>query len=340
VRAGWLGGLTIFAVSFGLAVLSYRFVEQPFRRKRPGQLRLRLALAGSLTGLIAFGGVAGEQTRGFTARFPEAVVRLDEDRGQWGDWRPCFGRTMADACLMGLTGVAPDAVLWGDSHALSWAPAVDAELKRAGRSALLVSTAGCAPFAGARNPINPRCDGRNAEVMDGLDANEGIRTVILTGYWSTYFRLGGPIGFPLDGRDATGLARGIEGASAALRATVERLLDGGRDVVLIGPVPAYPRSVPAAMAMEQTLGWPLLDRSLRKQQERHAPFFDALASVGEREALQVLDPLDWLCPDGECRVLEAEESLYRDGHHLNARGAQLLAPRIGAALDPRGGPPH
>jgi peptidoglycan/LPS O-acetylase OafA/YrhL len=341
VQPGWSGGLVVFAVSFGMAVLSYRFIEQPFRRRQPGQLRLRLALAGSLTGVLALGAVAGEHTRGFTGRFPEAVVRLDDDRGQRGDWRPCFGRGMADACLLGAREVPSDALLWGDSHALSWAPALDEELKKAGRSALLVSTAGCAPVAGARIPINPRCDARNAEVIAGLQAAEGIRTVILTGYWSTYFRVGGPIQFtPPASEGPAAPQRGIEAASAALRTTVERLLAEGREVVLIGPVPAYSRSVPAAMALERALGLTLLDRSVGKQQVRHAPFFEALAGMASNESLQVLNPLEWLCSEGECRVLDEDESLYRDAHHLNARGAQRLATHIGMALSGRAAAPH
>ncbi len=336
VPAGALGGWIVFALSFGLAVLSYRFVEQPFRRPQPATVRMRVAVAASLAGFAVAMAAAGEHTRGFAGRFSEDIVELDLARAQRGDWRACFGRPVDRSCIIGDTTVPPDVLVWGDSHALSWTPALDAEMKKSGRSAWLVAHPGCPPLADIRHHTNPRCDARNADVMRLLDGASGPRTVVMAGFWSTYFRGGGPIEFLPAGHDGPPVSRGIPGATAALQGTLERLLADGRAVVLIGPVPSYPRSVPAAIAMERALGRPLLDRSLESQEERHAPFAEALAQLGPRESLYVIHPFKWLCEDGECRVLDADESLYRDGHHLNARGAELLAPRLGLSLSGAG----
>ncbi|MEJ7929450.1 acyltransferase family protein [Ramlibacter sp. AN1015] len=331
--SGAAGGAIVFGMSFALAVLSYQFVERPFRAKQPQRLPVRLALALSLVGAVSLAAAAGEQTRGFSGRFAPDVVRLDAARTALGEWRPCFNKPFASACTIGASDAPPDALLWGDSHALSWAPAVHAELQKIDRSAFMVSVAGCPPLLDIRNQINPGCAAHNAEVLAELRADPALRTVVLAGYWNTYFRPNGPIEYR-GGRTRApaGPLDGVEAASVALRRTVRQLTELGIEVIVIGPVPVYPRSVPTVVALERLLRRPLLDRSAAPQQEKHAAFFSALAGLEGQPRVRVVRPLDWLCVDGECKVVDGAESMYRDAHHLSVHGAQYLAARLGPAL--------
>ena len=102
-------------------------------------------------------------------------------------------------------------------------------------------------------------------------------------------------------------------------------------VALIGPVPAYPRNVPAALALEHHTGRRLLDRSRQAQDERHQLYRVAVEPL-RTGGVPVLDPMAWLCPDPQCRLEADGVPLYEDENHLSPAGAQFLLPQMAAAM--------
>lgn len=323
-RAGH--GLLLLALSLGLASLSYHLVERPLRVARPGRGRRQVAAAATLAGGVVGMLLAGIATQGYPGRFDPHVVTLDQARHVTRPYLHCFERPLEASCRLG-ADTAPDTVVWGDSHALVWAPSLETALRRAGRSALLVSTAGCAPVIDAGNRINPRCPQVNDAVRQMLQ-QPGMRTVVLAGFWSTYFREGGPI------QHGIGLAnevQGAEGARRALQATVEWLQAQDLQVGLIGPVPVFTRNVPAALALEHHTGRTLLDRSRQLQDERHQLYRAAVEPLRAR-GVHTLEPMTWLCHGPQCRVESDGVPLYEDANHLSPAGAQFLLPRMSAAV--------
>jgi hypothetical protein len=330
---GWSGGhwshaLALAAVSLALASLSFHLIEQPWRRQAPPLLSWHGGIAGTVAGVILGVAVWGLGAQGFGHRFDASVVRLDEARAAQSPFIACFNRAPESACQLGDPKARPDTLLWGDSHALSWAVAVDAALAAAGRSALLVATSACPPFVQMGNRLNPRCGGAHERIPDFLAQHPQLRTVVLSGFWSTYFRAGGPITFTAPGGS---LYTEQEGAARALSATVSVLQTLGRQTLLLGPAPVYPRSVPAALAMEQATGRLFLDRSRHAQDLRHQAF-DAQAARLRGERLQVLHPMDWLCPAQTCRLERDGAPLYLDGHHLSPVGARQFVGHLAQAL--------
>ena len=222
-------------------------------------------------------------------------------------------------------------LLWGDSHAMSWAPAWNAILAGRGEKADLSVTVACPPLLNLDNALNASCAPRNRAVQAHLLANPGIKTVVLSAFWSTYFRDDGPLSEPGDGEatpaDPDVLAR-------ALMVTIAWLREQQRDVVVIGPVPAYEQSIPLALALEKVFGVNAVDASAAAQHAKHAPFVEAIAEAQRSEGpgnLHYLDPIAWLC-QRRCALSRSGVSLYRDEHHLSLDGAMLLKDRLIPAL--------
>src|SRR5690606_21381824 len=83
------------------------------------------AAAGAAGLLLLLGG-------GWAARFPSEIVALDRERQPEIPFLECMNRRAgADepVCHIGARDAHPSVLVWGDSHALAWAPALDAVLQ-------------------------------------------------------------------------------------------------------------------------------------------------------------------------------------------------------------------
>ncbi|MDB5577998.1 MAG: acyltransferase [Bradyrhizobium sp.] len=217
-------------LAFVLAIVSWRYVERPFRRGFSDRTIWLLSLAVSLAILGAAALVVS--ARGLPARFPAKIVALNEASGE--TWR-CpvtsfisFGSFYACPIDLPSGRVADaDVVLWGDSHAQMYVPALRAAL--GDRHAILVNANGCAPVA--EDAATPDCGAiqrANYAMIRALPA----KTVILAQNWPQYRDEAGA----RLGRDPLPEER-YQDALKRLRTLVGGLRAAGKRVVLIGPVP-------------------------------------------------------------------------------------------------------
>ncbi|WP_167784585.1 acyltransferase family protein [Ramlibacter rhizophilus] len=323
----------LLAGSLALASLSYHFVEQPWRRPTPARPRRGRPLIVASASALALGAFAAWGLlvdRGFADRYDALVLQHDRTRSERVAWRPCATRPLESACVLGAPERSPDVLLWGDSHLLAWAPAMDKVLAAQGRSGVLAARTACPPMFEARSRSRTGCR-RYAETLRAyLQAHPQIRTVVLAGFWGTYFRDDGPLTRVGPSHSASGLIA----AEESLGATLGWLESQGVRVKVIGPVPFYDKNVPATLALGAAHGKTRLDRSAQAQRERHEAFLNALGPWSERPSIDHLDPMDWLC-NGTCRVQDGGRAMYRDHHHLSEAGALALREPLARALAPR-----
>ena len=320
----------LLAASLALGSLSYHFIEQPFRRgKRITRRHIFVSsavFASALSVVAAVGLVRG----GFEARFTPVVVQLDKARSPAIPFVNCDSRPVGNACLLGSANGKPTLLLWGDSHLLAWAPALDESLATKGARAVFVPSSACPPMLGVENAVKAVCPAQNLAVKNYLLANPEIKTVVMAAFWSTYFREDGP----LTAQAGNPPAKGADAAKNALASTIQWLRDDGRQVVLLGPVPVFDKSVPLALALEKATGRTLLHSSLDEQRKKHASFFgvvDATKRGGGGVSFRFLDPIQWLCAE-ECLVMKNGVPLYRDPHHLSVAGAMALEENLRLGL--------
>ena len=316
----------LFLASMLLAWLSYRFIEQPFRHKALVSQRLVLVSTAALTATMTLTACTGLWKEGFEARFSPEVVRMDKTRIAEIPFVQCDGQSPQSWCTLGQVGAAPATLLWGDSHLLAWAPAIDQILLQQGSSAVFAEFSACPPMLNIRNH-RPGCPEHNLAVRDYLLKHPEIRTVLMAANWSKYFDPAYPLGLS---QGKTRL-QGVEAAQQGLTESLDWLRGSGRSVLLVGSVPVYETDVllSLALAIASNRNHPLSDAEAQVQ--KNLQFYETVRNAGTDTRLKLLDPIQWICkPD--CRLVLDGMPLYRDGNHLSVAGALAFKNNLDAAF--------
>jgi peptidoglycan/LPS O-acetylase OafA/YrhL len=341
VPANGLQTGVLIALSFVLAVLSWRYVEMPFRRKqwvsRPMIFRFggaamvaTLCLCGLLFAL-----------RGLPQRFSPDVQRIlaeadDSESHRHG----CFNLSPADVedgriCKIGdAKATAPTFILWGDSHADALVPAVEAAAAREGRKGLFVAHGRCPPFLHVSLTDEPteRCAQFNDAALK-VALGRNIKDVILVARWAYYDQGRG------DGPDADETRHLIDLDPPAIRdvsqhamfarmlqRTVRALIGAGEKVILVAPVPEPGIDVPEALANAAVHGVHSDQRpTLADYRVRNEFVLSDMADLRRQYRVTVVYPAQILCSSGRCALMRDGRPLYVDHHHLSVFGALKLS---------------
>lgn len=323
-------------LSLALASLSWRFVERPFRRHSVPDRTIWLLSAGG--GVILFAASAAlVATHGLPGRFPAAVSRLnDASDNTWKCPLPSFVKFGASlACPINLPShraADADVILWGDSHAQMYAPA----LRRAlgDRTGLLVYSYGCAPVLG--NAMTPACgDVQRANYATIRASN--ARTVILAQSWQQY-------------RDEatryTGLtpspAERYQYAIERLQALVAGLRQAGKQVIIVSPIP-IPNYDVAGIGSRELLFYGRIKHPISVTHEEHLiEMANVRAAIAELAHDPQVIPI-WVdqmaCRDGRCDYVQDGRSIFADHDHYTTGFAASLWPLFQEALAGRHAPP-
>ena len=223
-------------------------------------------------------------------------------------------------CAYGSAGSRRTVVLYGDSHAAQWFPAVDrAARARRWRLVSLTKTT-CPPVAlSFWSPVLGRpyaeCDRWRASVLRRIRAERPALVVLGAArhYGDVYrFQVYGPAWI-------SGLARMVR----EVRAT-------GARVLVLGPTPKPRADVPDC-----------LSRHLRNAVACATPravAVDARGLRAERRSVlraggSYLDVTPWLCTKATCAVVVGNLLAYRDDNHLSTTYTTWLAPLLAVWLD-------
>lgn len=319
----------IFSASIVLGYLSYKFIEQPFRAKKREGDKTRI-LVFSVTGIITLtlASTWGLFHNGFPSRFTSVVIELDRARQPQIPFKRCDAKTENEWCRLGRSNVEPKVFLWGDSHLLSWAPALNEVLDEKGVAAIFATRSACPPLIGVTSATRPMCEPQNNGIKRYLAEHPEVDTVVMAGFWSFYFNTKNeltPTAPPDSKAERTP-------AQIALVSTIEWLRGHQKKVILIGPVPVFDRNVPLALALEQAREKNYLHSSLEQQMQLHSSFYDVVPLNQSEGDFIFLDPIEWLCKTN-CRADEAGVPIYRDAHHLSVFGAMQLKSRLRNGLE-------
>jgi peptidoglycan/LPS O-acetylase OafA/YrhL len=339
--------LTVLAL--GLAALSWRFVEQPWRARqgRWAYVGLAALVAIGLTGLGAFEYL----DKGLPARVPHELVLEDTDVNPMR--QACFELWTPTAmppasCVSGDPRAPGEALVWGDSHADAITPGVVAWAGAQGLRVREATRAGCPPLTGAfvlldGRRSDPPCLAFDRNVL-ALAKDPGVKLLVLSARWPMYMNarpLMGGYDPPMQlVDDATGgssdLARALDQTLTAIRAS-----GINARVLIVGPIPELPFSPPDCMTQARRFGLPFghcLTAPDADTLARTDPAIGVIDRVAKRHpGVGVVFPSHTLCAAGVCRTTESGDILYYDADHLSASGARRLAP---AWLDSAFKPPR
>jgi hypothetical protein len=223
--------------------------------------------------------------------------------------------TAVDSCDFGDTTSHTSVVLFGDSHAAMWFPAVDSAANKLDFNLFNWTKATCPPLmVPIFSPVLGRnfveCDEWRQNVLDQIA--QVHPALVILGVARHYTDI---YGFtPYSPQWLQGLA--------AMVSAIRKL---GPKVLVIGPVPKPPFDVPGCLSVH-----------LSSATACTVPLTVGINQTGlaaERTAVtraggSYLDAQPWFCTTTTCAVMVDNLLVYRDDNHLTATYASYLAPAM------------
>jgi len=330
----------IIGLSLIAAVLSYYFIEQPFRHStRPSRpLLFRYAIASSLLLLpCTYLWLSG----GIPQRFPQLAAVDHEAHLAATD--PCLARhakiNLVPPCY-NAADPRPSIALWGDSHSSALEPGLASITNAQDYQLLRLAHAACLPLIGAANyrhtfPLRARqCLDFNRQILTLLQTDPHVHIVILAGRWTDMFSTEAQAdGFLTNTRIPFTPAIASALFEQSLSTTIRALQSCGKQVIVLDDVPAFSfdplmrfrtTHIPARHFLA-TLIAPQPDPGTAPPS---APSTAALATAELQTTLAafpnvpLIDLTPQLCPTpNSCAYRDNDTLLYSDPQHLTPAGA-------------------
>lgn len=220
------------------------------------------------------------------------------------------GQSTPPPCEYGDTASAVTVVLFGDSHAAQWFPALEAVATAHHWKLVLIGKRHC-PVANTpqEDPqYTSECAGWRRKALAKIAALRPAVTV-LAQFW-----------YP--GPSWAGYRTELERTLKSVRAASGR-------TVLMGDVPRHLIQVPNCLAAHpKAITECLVDRD----QAINARRAKADAEAVRRADVDRVRPDDWLCTDTQCPAVIGNILVYREDNHISVAAAVFLTPYVEAAL--------
>jgi len=354
--------VVLLVAAFGAAQLSFAYVESPIRNARPLKIRNAYGLAsgalcsalGVATVLTLLLGVSKVPENGGPVDLASVAVVPDQasldQRLRAGldvrtvpdDLKPALAfvdkdspityrndchlgfreTTHPDDCVYGDPQGKRTVVLFGDSHAAQWFPALDAVATQRGWRLISRTKSACTPVdlrveSTQHEGEYTECWDWRKNVLDELDELEPDLVVMSSVDEA-----------PILG---VGTSGGVQEWEQGWRATLDRVTAASGKVVTLTDTPrATAQRAPDCLAVNEDS----VRACLRKApytvaaQKRRSATIEAQRDAGAT----VIDTEQWFCIGGQCPLIVDHLLVYRDQHHISTPYAKFLSGLLGEAL--------
>lgn len=352
-------------LSLVLAYISWKYIEAPFRKRgifTRKQIFLFTAI-GSLS-FIAFG-LIGHYSEGYKFRIDSKLSEM-VNRAEKKSFsnKLCLKSEKTPSQDNRYCVLVPNqekfAFLYGDSHAQALMYEAQKAFSRTDYGLLFAATSACPPVKGvyrADNPDKKACFEQNNQVYEDIVNNPLVEYVILSARWTL-----GMEGVRFDNKEG-GVEHGRkphldivdngkyllhedythrELIAKAYKDSIQYLLDRGKKVILIYPVPEAGWNVPDYMSRyylvnpESIFDVSTASTSYKVFIGRNKRAIDALDNIKPNENLLRIRPDNILCNSevaGRCITHSNGLIFYRDDDHLSDAGAKLLLEQVVSKLE-------
>ncbi len=345
-------GVAVVAASWVPTAVTHHWIEDPIRLSRVLSLRPNRALAIGL-GCMAVGISAGLlltdlqptlNTAPLSKVKGAAALRNQPNPQRHADAvRPSPLRAAADrsrmyyeGCLVGIDGTNSNRclygdrqgrrtlILFGDSHALQYSPALERLAEQHGWRLIVLTKAECSPGeVEIRSMVARReysqCDAWREEELRRIEMGADSTVVVISG--DTVYTPYGDHGEELAG------PAGAAAMEAGYLDTLRRIHRAGMRTVVIKDTPVSTGNVPGCVS-----------EALQNLRSCAFPWVrDANTEYDARVARAapgsgLINLTAKICPDDLCRAVIGNALVYRDKSHLTATYARTLAPSIERGL--------
>jgi len=338
-------------LAFVLAYLTWRYIEKPFRNKNVIS-RTKIFICTVLCSVFFTGvGLFGHFNEGYIDRFPLNVASYllgaDDKNPNRNECGSSTGKYLhpKNACLLG-SGEHIKGALLGDSHSDAIAYALGGALEGKGVGLKHMWYSGCPSILHLYRKDNKRkyrCNEYNNAVFGIVSKNDELDNIILVSRFTVFIEgdrfdngeggveLGAPVF--IDGIEFKDKVRSEE---QRINTVIERyvtgvktLLDLGKNIILVYPVPEVGWDVPMYAAKSVIYSGSKVDVSTSYKQylKRNEKTFAAFDAIGAHVNLKRVYPHKVFCNtylQERCVATLNGRSLYYDDDHLSNYGAKML----------------
>ena len=361
--AGTALNLALAGAALVAAALTYALVENPVRHLRGLRARpwrtvgcgLAVTVLTAAGYLVVGTGDAAQRTLGteytapaLTAVTPRALAEGVATPAVPRNLRPSLTRAPADQarlyrdgcsggftdasikqpCVYGDVNAAETVVLFGDSHAGHWFPAVEKVAQDRGWRLVVVTKSACSVasvriFQSKLNRPFDDCVAWREAVWDHLAAMRPSKIVMSAA-------AAGGVLVDDSGAKVTDDGWAERTWVAGWSRSADRLAATGADLYLIEDTPY--QAGDTTECLSQHLRDPAACVVGREAALKHADRRRAIAAAVRARGVTLVDPLPWFCTATACPVIVGDVLVYRDASHVTATYARMLAPLLGEKL--------
>lgn len=324
----------LIAVTFIVSYTSYRLVEQPFRSKKAAANPFTIwGIAGSSVLLLLLAllfinnhdGISRAEKANYDAALNSKGDKI------WKELHKLEAANKKDFTQLqpyrlGADTSAPTFLLWGDSHARALAPGVDVVARENGTAGYVLCASSCPPLLGLRFVDDiAGLQAFNENSLLFIAHHPEIKTIILCARWTSYYTDPYIVAdkFELSNVKPDQPLSQQRLFWTGLSATINRLNELGRNVIVIEPLPELKTTVNEMLVIKRMFGASSKDFS-ESQSSFAAANQDFLETMRDRCRGVTLLNLSGALYNNSPLITDSL-AVYRDRNHLSEMGAYHTA---------------
>ncbi|CQI88013.1 acyltransferase family protein [Yersinia rohdei] len=345
IKIGEIGmstSILLILLSIVISVLSFYLIEKPFRTKQLSRWKLIVITASPII-LIMFSvfilvkNSSSDQTETFMSPLAKKMYedfKVPEFRRLKGNSEgknylsgektiDCTNRSPLEACKFG----DESWVVLGDSYAASFEYALQNELAEKGHGIISLTYEQCS-FVSEKLWFGtaPECPEINRQRWQVINNFTDKKTFLIAANYAQFK----DVKVVQEGEKKTnGMpVVGEELVWESLAENINKLLSLGHRVVVIYPIP----SISTDVKIEYFRLLNMTNSHINKVYDKRTKGYYAALSLGEtldnsltsNPNLIIIKPVDSLCSDNRCLIINKDGGLYNNGNHLSNAGARLV----------------
>jgi peptidoglycan/LPS O-acetylase OafA/YrhL len=304
--------ISIAALSFALAFLSWKFVERPFQAMRVAPKRVIGCGLLTVLAFLLLSAFAAQATQGRIARAPAADPVETATNEYYKVCGKKGGVYRKDECLFGPDKENYQVILAGDSHALHYAPTVVEWAKKHGLTVRLFVQGGCQTFVKKYSANHRKCSDLSDYFLQTLEEDKSIKIVFLA----------------------------LKEPDEHAERSIARIEKYNKKIIYLGRVPMFRQSPHNCRMRKNTIAseiWPTDEKScLSLDKDFSAKEIELTHGNLKRflaeEGIAYFDPVPYLFVPFD----EEGHFKYMDQHHLNYYGSLSLIDPLDSFLQKNG----
>lgn len=347
----------IILATFVASLLSYHFIETPFRHGKILFSNNKMAVFGATAAFSFVAMAAGfylHKTNGMPQRLDANTAAFAQAGGDlFGDLSNC---ELEDNSTLPGIGYCPIGdpfnaesytLIWGDSHGGAYKRGFSSLIEGSEHNALLAWTGGCPAIIGIEKDesvsskvIDDQCPARNNAVLDLIKNDKRINSIVIVGRWSYYIH-GEGVG--VDSHNKISLwAEGKSKASTTDQGrlytekfveTLQVLNKLGKKVFVVEQPPEFEDYIGRTVAiglmknnsddLQDSIDQ-LTKQPYAKVMKRQGLMQLVLENAENQGLITLLNTHHYFCDERECSLLRNGVPTYFDNNHVSSFGAEQI----------------